>query len=54
MCSTGSRLLIQESIKDEFLERILRHAATAQPGDPLDPDTRMGALVDDGQTRRLD
>jgi len=46
MCSAASRLLVEEEIREPFLEKILAFAETMQPGDPLDPDTRMGAIVD--------
>ncbi len=42
-----------ESLKDEFLERIAQVAASIQPGDPLDPATRMGAIVDRTQLDRV-
>jgi 4-guanidinobutyraldehyde dehydrogenase / NAD-dependent aldehyde dehydrogenase len=53
MCSAGSRLLVQESIRQPMLAEIARVARTLQPGDPLDPQTRLGALVDEPQTRRV-
>jgi acyl-CoA reductase-like NAD-dependent aldehyde dehydrogenase len=55
MCNAGSRLLVHESLVDEVLERLAVQAQEWQPGDPLDPDTRMGAIVDEAQfTRVLD
>jgi acyl-CoA reductase-like NAD-dependent aldehyde dehydrogenase len=53
MCSAGSRLLVQESIRDALLEEIVAVARTMAPGDPLDPATRLGALVDEPQTLRV-
>jgi len=53
VCNAGSRLLVHESLKDDFLERVVRVAQTIQPGDPLDPDTRMGAIVDRTQLERV-
>lgn len=53
MCSAGSRLLVQESIRDEVLEKITEIGRSMQPGDPLDPATRLGAIVDDIQLRRV-
>lgn len=53
VCNAGSRLLLHRSIKDEFLEKLLPWAAKMQPGDPLDPKTRMGALVDERQMQRV-
>ncbi|HWX09978.1 MAG TPA: aldehyde dehydrogenase, partial [Gaiellaceae bacterium] len=53
VCNAGSRLLVHESLKDEFLERVVRVAETIRPGDPLDPETRMGAIVDKTQLDRV-
>jgi len=53
MCSAGSRLLVQESIKDAVLEKVQEIGRTLQPGDPLDPQTRLGAIVDDVQMNRV-
>jgi acyl-CoA reductase-like NAD-dependent aldehyde dehydrogenase len=44
-CIAGSRLLLQESIAEEFLEGFLRLAASIRLGDPLDPRTEMGPLT---------
>src|SRR5437763_12255064 len=53
VCNAGLRLLVHESLKDELLERIVRVAETIRPGDPLDPETRMGAIVDKTQLERV-
>jgi acyl-CoA reductase-like NAD-dependent aldehyde dehydrogenase len=53
MCSAGSRLLVQESIKDAMLEKIAAVGRGMQPGDPLDPATRLGAIVDETQMKRV-
>jgi gamma-glutamyl-gamma-aminobutyraldehyde dehydrogenase len=53
VCSANSRLLVERSIRDAFLERLVERAKAAQPGDPLDPATRMGAIVDERQTERI-
>jgi acyl-CoA reductase-like NAD-dependent aldehyde dehydrogenase len=53
MCSAGSRLLVQESIKDAFLEKVEQVARGMVPGDPLDPETKLGAIVDEGQMNRV-
>ena len=49
MCSAGSRLIVQESVHDQVLEKIATIARTMQPGDPLDPKTTLGAIVDETQ-----
>jgi acyl-CoA reductase-like NAD-dependent aldehyde dehydrogenase len=53
ICNAGSRLLVHGSVKEDFLERVVRVANGIQPGDPLDPRTRMGAIVDRGQLDRV-
>lgn len=44
-CIAGSRLVLHESIADEFLERFLALAASIRLGDPMDPATEMGPLT---------
>ena len=53
MCSAGSRLLVQRPVREALLERIAAVAATLRPGDPLDPATRLGAIVDEVQLDRV-
>jgi 4-guanidinobutyraldehyde dehydrogenase / NAD-dependent aldehyde dehydrogenase len=53
VCSAGSRLLVHESIKDALLEKVQAVSRKLQPGDPLDPETRLGAIVDDIQMKRV-
>ncbi|MBU6473455.1 MAG: aldehyde dehydrogenase [Alphaproteobacteria bacterium] len=49
VCTAASRLLVQNSVKDELLDRVLKIAAEVHAGDPLDPSTRFGALVSEAQ-----
>jgi len=53
VCSANSRLYVERSIKDAFLEKLIERADAAQPGDPLDPASRMGAIVDEKQTEGI-
>jgi len=53
MCSAGSRLLLQEGIKEAVLEKVQAIGRTLTPGDPLDPATRLGAIVDETQMKRV-
>jgi acyl-CoA reductase-like NAD-dependent aldehyde dehydrogenase len=53
MCNAGTRLLVQEPIVDDVLERLARHAAEWEPGDPLSAETKMGAIVDQKQFERI-
>ena len=53
VCSANSRLYVERSIKDEFIERLISRAEATQPGDPLDPASKMGAIVDEKQTEGI-
>jgi acyl-CoA reductase-like NAD-dependent aldehyde dehydrogenase len=53
MCSAGSRLLVEASIKDALLEKIAAVGREMKPGDPLDPATKLGAIVDETQMHRV-
>ena len=48
-CVAGSRLLLQDTIADEFLERMVALAAQIKIGDPLADDTEMGPICTQGQ-----
>jgi 4-guanidinobutyraldehyde dehydrogenase/NAD-dependent aldehyde dehydrogenase len=49
MCSAGSRLIVEEPVRDAVLEKVVAAARALAPGDPLEPATRMGAIVDSVQ-----
>ncbi|WP_273820899.1 aldehyde dehydrogenase [Pseudomonas asplenii] len=53
VCSANSRLYVQRSIHDEFVERLHAQARQWLPGNPLDPASRAGAIVDAGQSARI-
>ncbi|MDX1431796.1 MAG: aldehyde dehydrogenase, partial [Gammaproteobacteria bacterium] len=44
-CIAGSRLLVQESIHDEFVERLVEFAKTARMGNPMDYETQVGPVT---------
>ena len=46
VCIAGTRLLLEESIADRFLDLLKEQAKGWQPGNPLDPNTAMGMLID--------
>lgn len=52
-CIAGSRLLLQESIADEFLERFIALAESIKVGHPLDPATEMGPLTSKTHLERV-
>jgi gamma-glutamyl-gamma-aminobutyraldehyde dehydrogenase len=53
MCTAGSRLLVHRDIKDAFLDKLVAAARSYTPGNPLDPKTSMGAIVDKVQLERV-
>jgi acyl-CoA reductase-like NAD-dependent aldehyde dehydrogenase len=53
VCAAGSRLLVDRSIKDQFIARVAERAKKMVPGDPLDPKTRLGAISSKGQLERV-
>lgn len=53
VCSANSRLYVQRSIHDAFIERLIAKARDWLPGDPLDPASRAGAIVDAQQTSQI-
>jgi aldehyde dehydrogenase (NAD+) len=52
-CIAGSRLILHESIADEFLRRFIGLAESIRLGDPLDPATEMGPLTSAGHRDRV-
>jgi acyl-CoA reductase-like NAD-dependent aldehyde dehydrogenase len=48
-CTAGTRLIVEEKIMDQFLEMVSGHASGWMPGNPLDPATPMGPMIDAGQ-----
>ncbi|CUJ97067.1 aldehyde dehydrogenase [Achromobacter xylosoxidans] len=53
VCIAGSRLYVHDAIYDAFMEKVAHHAAEMRPGNPLDPATALGAMVDERQTRSV-
>ena len=53
VCCAGSRLLIQESVYDDVLDRLKRRMATLRLGDPLDKNTDIGAINSAAQLARI-
>jgi acyl-CoA reductase-like NAD-dependent aldehyde dehydrogenase len=52
-CTAGTRLIVERAIQDEFLQRVMENAQKWLPGDPLDPATPMGPMIDEGQCRTV-
>jgi acyl-CoA reductase-like NAD-dependent aldehyde dehydrogenase len=53
VCCAGSRLLVQESVADEVLERLKARVTTLRVGDPLDKNTDIGAINSAEQLSRI-
>lgn len=53
VCCAGSRLLVQENVYDDVLERLKRRMATLRLGDPLDKNTDVGAINSPEQLLRI-
>jgi len=53
VCNAGSRLFLECKVKDEFTEKLVARAARMRPADPLDPKTRLGAIVSQDQMQTV-
>lgn len=53
VCAAGSRVLVERSIYDEFLEAFQARAERMTVGDPMGPKTRLGAIVSEAQLERV-
>lgn len=52
-CTAGSRLLVQEGVRDRLISLLVERASQLTPGDPFDPATRLGPLVSAQQKERV-
>lgn len=53
VCTAGSRLLVQNSIKPIFIAKVAAELQNWRPGNPLDPNTQVGAIVDSQQMKKI-
>jgi aldehyde dehydrogenase len=53
VCTCPSRAIIQESIYDKFMERVLGRVAAIKQGNPLDPNTMLGAQASQDQLNKI-
>ncbi len=53
VCQAGSRLLLHESIKDEFIQQLIAVSQTLKLGDPMDATTIMGPVINERQFERI-
>jgi gamma-glutamyl-gamma-aminobutyraldehyde dehydrogenase len=52
-CSSGSRLIVHRSIKDALLERLSAIVQSWKVGDPLDPETRVGPMIEKAHMEKV-
>ena len=53
VCAAGSRLLVESSVREPLMAKIMERAQKMVPGDPLHPKTRLGALVSKEHMERV-
>jgi betaine-aldehyde dehydrogenase len=53
VCSNGTRVFVQGGIYDRFLDRLTERTKAIRIGDPLDPDTQMGPLINKAQHEKV-
>jgi aldehyde dehydrogenase (NAD+) len=53
ICSAGTRIFVERSIQDEFVERMVRYTDTIKVGDPFAADSQLGPLVSRSQLDRV-
>jgi len=52
-CTAGTRLIVQNSIREKFLEMVVARSRDWMPGDPLDPSSAMGPMIDAAQLKTV-
>jgi len=53
VCNAGSRLFVESKVQDEFMGKLVERAKKLRPGDPMDPKTRLGAIVSEKQMKHV-
>jgi betaine-aldehyde dehydrogenase len=53
VCSNGTRVFVHRSIKSAFLERLVKRVNAMRIGDPMNPDTQVGALVSEQHMHKV-
>lgn len=53
-CNSGSRIIVHEDILDEVISRVVSLSQKVPFGDPLDPKTKVGAIIHDGHQQKID
>ncbi|MFZ0796312.1 MAG: aldehyde dehydrogenase family protein [Terriglobales bacterium] len=53
VCCAGSRLFLQESVYDQFMDKLVGQAGKMKVGDPMDPSTQIGALISEDHLNKV-
>jgi len=53
VCSNGTRVFVAESLHDAFLERLVARTARLRIGNPMDPETQVGALISEAHMEKV-
>ena len=53
LCVAGTRLLVQDSIREKLMPKVLEHAAKIKPKDPLDPSCTFGAMMNEAHMNKV-
>jgi betaine-aldehyde dehydrogenase len=53
VCSNGTRVFVHSSIKAAFMERLIKRVNAMRIGDPMDPDTQVGALISEQHMQKV-
>jgi len=52
-CTAGTRLIVEDSIRERFIDMVIAKSRAWMPGDPLDPATAMGPMIDAAQLQNV-
>jgi acyl-CoA reductase-like NAD-dependent aldehyde dehydrogenase len=52
-CNAGSRLVVHRAVREELVERVVELGRGLEPAEPLDPETRLGSIVDERQLDKV-
>jgi acyl-CoA reductase-like NAD-dependent aldehyde dehydrogenase len=52
-CTAGTRLIVEDSIRERFIDMVIAKSRAWMPGDPLDPATAMGPMIDAAQLKTV-
>ena len=53
VCAAGSRLFVDKKLHDDFMQKLIERTKKLQPADPLNPKTRLGAIVSEDQMNKV-